>query len=330
MKLSLIIAFLWVSTFIASGLSPEPLHWQERAPLPQPRAGYMAGVISGKLVIAGGSFWQGGKKVWTPRVDTFDPAENRWYTSTPMPEPRSDAASSSFGNALYVFGGGSDGEVRADAIVFQDGKWRRIPKATLPKPRLYATAVECRGSIYLIGGLSKPGDYSTASNTLWVWNPKEAKKGWKELPCLPGPGRINQAAAQSNGQIYVFGGATWDGANGVRNLSDAYQFDPEKLKWTRLSDSPIARRCWWAVNVHGRLLLLGGYSGAYEKQIFAYNPASKSFVSDGALPHAICDAKFFRVGNYLVGAGGESGSHIRAPWTFQAQLHGARKGGRFP
>lgn len=313
---------------MAFALIPKPLRWRERAPLPQPRAGYMAGVISGKLVLAGGSYWEGKQKMWSAHVDVFDPQKNFWCASTLMPQPRSDAASVTIADALYVFGGGSNNVVRDDALMFRGGKWAQVPAARLPEPRLYSIAVVCRGSIFLIGGLRKAGDYSTASDTLWVWNPKQPRKGWRDLPSLPGPGRITLAATELDGKIYVFGGATWDGANGVRNLNDAYQFNPQDLKWTRLPDLPVARRCWWAVSIKHGILLLGGYTNTYAREIYVYDPVSKSLRQVGLLPHAICDAKFFRVSDYIIGAGGESGFGIRAPWTLQAKLPGLQNGSK--
>lgn len=303
-----------------SALRSGLLHWRERAPLPEPRAGYMAGVISGRLVIVGGSYWERKRKVWTDRVDVFNPRENRWKASTPMPEPRSDAASVVLANVLYVFGGGSKNEARSDALVLRDGKWRQVADARLPEPRLYSVAIACRDSIYVIGGLRKAGDYSTVSNDLWEWNPKEPRKGWRLLPSLPGPGRISHAATELGGRIYVFAGATGNGANGVRNLNDAYQFNPRNLAWNRLPDLTVARRCWWAVSLRDKVLLLGGYTDTYEKEIFLYDPQSKSLRRAGALPHAICDAKFFRIGSDVIGAGGEAGMGIRGPWTIQARL----------
>ena len=77
------------------------------------------------------------------------------------------------------------------------------------------------------------------------WNPASPESGWKQLQSLPGPQRFDHGVAELRGKIYVFGGATGEGA-GVRNLHDAYQFDIRSGKWTKLPDLPLARRAWWA------------------------------------------------------------------------------------
>jgi hypothetical protein len=63
------------------------LVWRERAPMPRPRTGYMGGVINGRLIIAGGSYWENDQKLRTPRVDLFDPSSNTWQAGAPLPEP---------------------------------------------------------------------------------------------------------------------------------------------------------------------------------------------------------------------------------------------------
>ena len=67
--------------------------WRERAELSLARAGYMAGVIHGKYVIAGGSYWQDKTKRWTDEVDVYDPVHDSWNQAARLPDPRSDAAS---------------------------------------------------------------------------------------------------------------------------------------------------------------------------------------------------------------------------------------------
>jgi N-acetylneuraminic acid mutarotase len=314
LALSLCLLALPAMVVFAEGLA-----WRERAPLPRPRAGYMGGVINGRMIIAGGSYWENDKKLWTTRVDLFDPRTNTWQAGAPLPEPRSDAASVSYKDALYIFGGGAQTQVRQDALVFRHGKWSALPEAALPEPRLYAVAVVCRGLIYLVGGIPAAGDYSKVTSSLWVWNPDSPSSGWKKLPSLPGPGLINHAVAEADGKIYVFGGATAGGPD-VVNVSSAYRFDPQAEKWTRLADLPIARRAWWAVGVRDRILLVAGYTTTYEKEVYEYEWASGAFRQNGELPHGLADTKFFRIDSWVVGAGGEAGNQIRGAWTLQAQL----------
>jgi N-acetylneuraminic acid mutarotase len=294
----------------------QELVWKEMAELPRSVAGYMAGVSRGKLLIIGGTYWENKHKHWTDLVQVFDPNRNIWTSQTPLPAPRSDAASAVLRDDIYIFGGADGTEVRKDALVFHGGKWSALPSADLPEPRLYATAIPSRGYIYLLGGAPRAGEYSLLANTFWRWRPKT--KGWELLPPLPGPGRINHAMAEIDGNIYVFGGAT-TGPKDVENLGDAYKYAPRKRKWTRLPDLTIANRAWWGVGLGHRAMVLGGYTNKFAREVYIYDPNS-NLKPVSSLPHGLADTKFFRINNLIVGAGGEAGVGIRGKWTFQAEL----------
>ena len=319
MLCSRLMLYLGLPALAGTLLVGERLVWQERAPLPQPRAGYMAGVIDGQMVIAGGSYWENNKKIWTARVDLFDPKANVWHSGAPLPESRSDGASVIYRDALYVFGGGADDKARRDALMYYRGKWSLVAAAELPEPRISAVAVECRQSIYLVGGMSDGSDDTTMKNNLWVWDPKSAPGGWKALAPFPGPGLIAHAVAAMNEKIYVFGGATTS-ENGMVNSDDAYEFDTRRGAWSKLPKLPIARRAWSAVALTNRVLLLGGYTSNYEKDVFEYDVISGDLEPAGTLPHGVCDARFVRIGRWVIGAGGEAADKIRGQWTFQTEV----------
>ena len=59
--------------------------WKQLAPLPLPRAGSAVGILDGKLVVAGGTYWREGRKFWCEQVDGFDPSTNRWAPKAPLP-----------------------------------------------------------------------------------------------------------------------------------------------------------------------------------------------------------------------------------------------------
>lgn len=306
-----------VIAMLLHGATPaQELVWKEKAELPRPVAGYMGGVSQGKLLIVGGSYWDNKQKHWSDLVQAFDPLANQWTNEAPLPRPRSDAASATLDGDLYIFGGGSTTDVRRDALVLRAGEWSSVPQAELPAPRLYATAVQHADSVYLLGGMANAGDYKHMANSFWRWRPGE--KSWEVLPPLPGPGRINHAMAEIGNEIYVFGGAG-TGPVDVENLKDAYRFDPVKKQWTRLPDLPVANRSWWAVGLGDRAVVLAGYTNDYAREVYVYDPQDNlEFV--GLLPHGLADAKFCRIGDVLVGTGGEAGPGIRGKWTLEAEI----------
>jgi N-acetylneuraminic acid mutarotase len=302
-----------------SAVHTRKLIWRERAALPQPRAGYMAGVVSDQYLVAGGSYWVNKQKRWTDQVDIFDPVKNTWLSSTPLPGPRSDGASIVYENRLYVFGGTANGMTFRDTLEFREEKWAVLPTAELPESRMYSVAVECKGAIYLIGGMSRVGDYTTVTNSIWMWKPDSPQTGWEVLSPVPGPGLINHAVAELGGKIYVLGGATHGGQD-VVNVNSALEFDPETNQWKRLTDLPVSRRAWWGLVVPDGILLFGGYTNDFERDIFEYHLPSQILIHIGSMPHAICDAKFLRLQNSVIGAGGEVGELLRGEWTIEAHL----------
>jgi len=314
--IGVIILAVGASTTLCFG---QEFVWRERAQLSLPRAGYMAGVIHGKYVIAGGSYWQDKKKQWTDEVDVYDPAHDSWSHAARLPEPRSDAASVSLGGNLYLFGGGANGAIRRDALVFHGGKWSSLPTAELPEPRIYSVAVANRGLIYILGGMSKHNDYSSLSNKVWVWNPHTPNKRWKEVHSFPGPGLMTAAVAAFGGKIYVLGGAK-EGGQDVVNVNTAYVYDPRTDTWAILPPLPLGRRCWWGLTAPPDIYLFGGYTSTNERDVFSYSPATGALTKVGEMPHGLCDAKFFFIDSSIYGVGGESAPGIRGRWTLEAVL----------
>lgn len=292
------------------------LVWRAAARLPRPVAGYMAAVRGRKLLIIGGSYWKNRRKHWTERVQSLDLPSNSWQEDIPLPFPRSDAASVVMQDDIYIFGGGAGTEVRSDAMVLDNARWSALPSADLPEPRLYPAAIAVGEFIYLLGGMSKPGDYRTIANTFLRWQP--GSRGWELLPPLPGPGRILAAMAELDGALYVFGGAT-TGRGDVENLRDAYRYVPLSQQWERMPDLTVANRSWCAVGLGHRALLLAGYTHDFAREVYLYDPEHQ-LQSAGRLPHGLAGIKFCLIGSTIVGAGGEAGHRVRGKWTLRAEL----------
>ena len=85
------------------------LTWHSRAPLPEPRAGLLHAVVDGKLLAAGGAYWKDNQKIWSRRMDLYDPATNSWSPGASMPHTRADSASVVTGDEILFLGGSSDG-----------------------------------------------------------------------------------------------------------------------------------------------------------------------------------------------------------------------------
>lgn len=290
-------------------------NWKHGTPMPLPRAGYIAGAARGKLIIAGGSYWEGDRKIWSARTDLYDPATGAWTAGLPLPVPRSDAACLVWNSALHAWGGGAEGSMSAECLRLENGKWRTVPEMNLPEPRLYSVASQLDRRIYVFGGIREAGKHETAANTLWRWNSERQR--WDVCASLPGPPRSLNGFAASGGKLYVLGGYTVQ--NGAAaNLDDVWEYDPAGDQWNPAGRFPVASRAWWALSdPTGRVLLFGGYTDSFSAEIWSYDPKTATSTVAGSLPIALADTKFFRIGREFVGTGGESGPHIRSRATLQ-------------
>ena len=283
--------------------------------MPRPRSFYAAGVLEEKLVVAGGTYWQDGRKFWCDRVDAFDPLANRWETAEPMPRPQGEGACVTFGGALYVFGGGADGSVETAVWSFQGGAWSILPRLTLPEPRRLVTAAVVDGTIYILGGLART-DFASAAPTVWAAKPAGP---WEDRAPLPGPIRFNSAVAVVAGRILMAGGATPENG-GIRNLDDVIAYDPRADEWSAVGRLPLACRGQCGLEDGSRLLIIGGHSDNFESRILGLDPRTGRVSTVGGLPHALCETLFLCSGDRIIGVSGEQAPYMRAPWTLEAKF----------
>lgn len=130
---------------------------------------------------------------------------------------------------------------------------------------------------------------------------------------------MTAAVAAFGGKIYVLGGAK-EGGQDVVNVNTAYVYDPRTDTWAILPPLPLGRRCWWGLTAPPDIYLFGGYTSTNERDVFSYSPATGALKKVGEMPHGLCDAKFFHIGNSIYGVGGESAPGIRGRWTLEAVL----------
>ena len=291
-------------------------HWKERASMPLPRAGCIAGVSAGRMLVAGGSYWEGGRKITSARSDWFDPRLDRWTAAPPLPAPRSDAASATT-DTVYAIGGVVEGALTASVLRFDGSEWSEMPAAALPAPTMYAIA-EAEGSdIFLYGGLAQLGDLASATRTLRRWRPGGA---WTSLAPFPGASRVSAAVTIHHGKLYVFGGVHQEPGREIENLADAWAYDIAENRWRALGPLPVACRAWRAVSSGGSIFLLGGYTDAFSAAIYEFRPGTGVLKAAGQLPHPLADTRFVRMGGRVFNAGGETAPQVRAPWTLEATL----------
>ncbi len=201
---------------VASGV------WLQRAPMPTARSGGGAGVIDGKIYVAGGR---------PPRGNDFavyDPAADQWTVLPNLPTARNHLAVDAIGGKLYVAGGrfdaGVGGEMTAVLEVFDPatGAWKS--GAPMPAPRAGVTAIAAFGCLYVIAGEGNTADSRGMFKQTEAYDPRT--NTWHGLTPMPKPTHGLTRAAFLDGRIHVPGGAVTLGGDTGTTQHQVYQ--PER------------------------------------------------------------------------------------------------------
>ncbi len=238
-----------------------------KAPAPTSRVMAAGAAISGKLYVAGGCINSDcGPKV-TNILEVFDPASNTWATLTPMPRPRHTAAAGVIGGRLYVIGG-SPGSICCRTlktlVVFDpsagpSGTWTILP--SMPTAREGLAAGVIGGKLYVVGGIVRPGNYSSAgasTGALEVFNP--ATNTWTTLAPMPTP-RWAHAVGAIGGKLYVVGGRRIDTSNprGDTGVLPVEVYNPRTGAWSTDTPIPKPRQQLVAGVINGKIYAVSCY-----------------------------------------------------------------------
>lgn len=332
---------------VASGMVCHPsaspsgeclLRWTESTPMPESTSDYAAGVLDRRLVIAGGDYWEGSSGQWTrklfsSKVWAFNPVLQVWQRLPNLPVPLSEAASVVIGRRLFVLGGYTGREVNRTIYTLTQSPrgyvWRYF--GAFPFNRVTAVAVGVGTRIYVLGGLTKfeaqdtKGtccNTRTATNSFMVLDASHPKKGWRQLPPLPGPRRFFFTAVANKKAIWIFGGRYQSKTEGpIENFSRlVFRYDIAKARWQAMkplpAESPTADPPS-PVRVGGKILLITNTKTAWQ-----LDPETKQYRVLPAFPKAVLVDKFVWFDNRVIGAGGESipeGPRRRSDSTFIGQ-----------
>lgn len=291
------------------------ISWRTRAELPLPRAGYAAGTVNGRFVLAGGSYWSEGRKLRNAAVDIYDPLTNRWTGGPALPAPLSDASSATIGDSLYVIGGLTDERPSLNTLILRGAEWAAVPRLRLPEPKIRAASAADRTHIYLVGGQQQFDDKS-ASDQVWVCDVNSPSPGWSQLPPFPAGPHVVSAAAVWRDGLYIFGGYRIE-PSGTENLRDIWRLDTGAHTWAPAGELSEGRRAFWAHAAGGQILLFGGYTDAFSPAVQVYEPRTGALRAAGRLPQGVADAKFLPIRDRWYTAGGEVGIKIRGRHTWE-------------
>ena len=311
------------------------LQWTKSTPFPEPRTDYAAGVLDGKLVIAGGTYWEGSKGHWvkkhfSPSTHAFDPITQVWEKLPDLPTPLGYAASAVVGNKLFVLGGYTGTEVSRKIYTLartpSGYAWKDF--GVLPVDRVFAGAVSVGRRIYLLGGTTQfePLDPTgtcctskTATNSFMVLDTTRPEKGWSQLAPLPDPRRWGFSTATEGKSIWMFGGTFQaKSQDPIANYNTlVFRYDIAQVRWEAMKPLPEANPKAGPpspVVVNEKIILITNI-----KKVWQLDLRTLEYSELSPLPEAASVDKFVWLKDRIIGAGGENdieGPRRRSEWTF--------------
>lgn len=331
-----VLGLLSLTMTAAVQANSEPIIlWRVSTPIPEPRDGYAAGVLDGKLIVIGGTYWAGSPGHWTQKmlsasIHSFDPKTQHWTLHAAAPLSLGYAASAQVGDAIFVVGGLQDGVPSRNVYIVRrtGADYAFQLHSQLPAPRLFANAVTIGTRIYVIGGVRDFEPYDSygrcctsrsADNTLWVLDTADHKPAWNALPGYPGKKRWLHTAAADGTALYVFGGIHIETENAPINyFNEVLRYDIAARLWSRVADLPQFLQVATPISTAAGIILVGT-----AKNVVRFEPFAGNFIPLAPLPHPATVTRFVLIDSMLVGASGESseeGPRRRSERTFIGDL----------
>lgn len=193
--------------------------WREGPPLPAPQAEVSAGIVDGRLILAGGRTPKGAANgQYADHADTgaawaLAPGANQWEALPPLPTPRNSSAAAVLNGRLHVAGGrvvGPNGLTNLATHEAWDprrGVW--VALAPMPQPRGGHAAAVLGGRLYCFGGESF-GPEGRAHDEVFAYD--AAADRWEQAAKMPMP-LHGLGAVAADGAIHLLGGARKVGGN---------------------------------------------------------------------------------------------------------------------
>ncbi len=306
-------ALLVTTSLMSTALSAA--EWERLADLPEPNAGFVCGRDGERVIVIGGTHWEGGQKNWLCSVSEWSATSGQWSKAPELKSPLAYAVPLQWddpetGESRLSFIGGTDGKSPVKAI----GQWQRNGAVFQPLPELPDNVVLSAGAqwgsdILLVGGTNDPANLAGLSKSVYHLHPSKGSWETKLLPDFPGKATGIPAAALVGDSLYLFTGACWDASSStVINTTAAHAFSFTSQSWRSLKPFPLAIRGLSAVLLDGRhIYLAGGYESSSEGFVataFLYDVETDQYRSAVPLPYAAM-VGLVRLGGFVYCVGGE-------------------------
>ena len=163
--------------------------------------------------------------------------------------------------------------------------WKKAAPFPEPDEELYGVAVD--GKLYVIGGFGS----GKAPGATYEYDPGTDK--WAKKKSMPRPAH-HAALAAANGKIYVVGGfvapekttipvgAAWE------PIEDVWEYDPAADSWKSLAPLPTKRGSAVAVEVAGKIYVIGGYISGHGPvdTVYEYDQSANRWRARSPMPTA--------------------------------------------
>ena len=145
--------------------NPRTNTWRSCLPLSQRRMGAVAGVVGGRLVVAGG-FASGGFGGRITSVEAYTPTG--WTPLPPLPHATTAATACVLNGRLYVMGGIFCNKLQV-LEMSEENEFVWTVKADLPDVRHGAASAVVNGKVWLIGGEDQDIE---STDSVFIYDPE--------------------------------------------------------------------------------------------------------------------------------------------------------------
>ena len=196
-------------------------------PLNQRRAYAVAGVVGGRLLVAGGA---DDSYAALTSVEAY--TTTGWihpFECPPLPEDNRNSTACVLNGRLHVMGGLLEDKLQV-LEMSAENEFSWTIKADLPDPRQRAGSVVLDGKVWLIGGTSADNEYNDVStDSVAIYDAR--LDSWAAGPALPCAVWDCRATVYA-GEIYAFVVVCCEGGRKALFIyrNGAWEEDPEKLE----------------------------------------------------------------------------------------------------
>lgn len=307
---------------VTIGLAAES--WSELPPLSRAVAGHAAAMTPRGLWVAGGSTWDGSRKLIASEVQFRAHGEKAWRTLASFPDGYAHGASAADDEALWLVGGlGTSGLLKAiQRVDLVTGRVETV--AELPEPLLYSGAALKAGSLYVVGGTKTDGDFAQASSAWWRF---DVQTRTLHRQPTPGPAWINPVVLGLGGDLHVLPGGAWSAERKrLEAPTSAWIFRTGSGTWEQRRFPLEVPRGLMAVPLdEGQAWVAGGIvqrdgTAAFSDAAWIYEAAAGAWLPTARLPVPLLAGAMTRDQRRLLLLGGEDGPRRRSARVWQLSL----------